>query len=361
MSGNLKSTAGQIRKMADNPFTIAKRIDQLTTAQTNLGTYYSSMQSMPLMLDEFSVASPDVEVEPRTAGFFQKIAAACYNFILSFSKDYNGVSGTFSDGGKVKETINVWVARGTEWAETIKYLSDAEFTPESGVLVNMKIVPSSQLNTGSANVLLLSIVSGKAPDVAMGVSAASPVEFAIRDSVCDLSVFEDFDEVGKRFIDKIFIPFTYDGGVYALPETMNFNCLFYRKDIFSKYSFKIPDTWQELSDDLLPKLYQNGMEFYMPQDFTTFLFQNGGTYYTEDGRYSALERGLPRLQAIYRDVHPLRGSGKCQPACPLQNRGNANRYRRVCVLYPASDRGARACGQLGNRSAAGNLEAGWHR
>ena len=62
MSGNLKSTAGQIRKMADNPFTIAKRIDQLTTAQTNLGTYYSSMQSMPLMLDEFSVASPDVEV-----------------------------------------------------------------------------------------------------------------------------------------------------------------------------------------------------------------------------------------------------------------------------------------------------------
>lgn len=288
MSGNLKSTAGQIRKMADNPFTIAKRIDQLTTAQTNLGTYYSSMQSMPLMLDEFSVASPDVEVEPRTAGFFQKIAAACYNFILSFSKDYNGVSGTFSDGGKVKETINVWVARGTEWAETIKYLSDAEFTPESGVLVNMKIVPSSQLNTGSANVLLLSIVSGKTPDVAMGVSAASPVEFAIRDSVCDLSVFEDFDEVGKRFIDKIFIPFTYDGGVYALPETMNFNCLFYRKDIFSKYSFKIPDTWQELSDDLLPKLYQNGMEFYMPQDFTTFLFQNGGTYYTEDGRYSAL-------------------------------------------------------------------------
>lgn len=288
MSGNLGSIASQIRNMVKNPFSIAKRMDQLTTAQTNLGTYYSSMQSLPLMMDEFSVASPDVEIEVRKANVFQKITTACYNFVLSFSKDYNGVSGTLSGGEEITETINVWVARGTEWAETIKFLADAEFTPKTGILVNMKIVPSSQLNTGSANVLLLSIVSGKAPDVAMGVSANSPVEFAIRNSVCDISRFSDFNEVRKRFIDKIFIPFTYDGGIYAMPETMNFNCLFYRKDIFSKYSYKLPNTWNELCNDLLPALYQNGMEFYMPQDFTTFLFQNGGTFYTKDGRYSNL-------------------------------------------------------------------------
>jgi len=288
MSSNFRSISSQLEKMIKDPFSIARNIDRLTSAQTNLGTYYNNMQLLPLMMDEFSVASPDVEPQSRKANFFQKIFTACYNFILSFSKDYNGVAGIISSDSKITDTIDVWVARGTEWAESIKYLTDMEFTPESGILVNMNVVPSSQLNTGSANVLLLSLVSGTAPDVAMGVSANSPVEFAIRDAVCDLSQFDRFNEVKERFIDKIFIPFTYNGGVYALPETMNFNCLFYRKDIFSKYSYKIPDTWDDLQYDLLPKLYQNGMGFYMPQDFTTFLYQHGGSFYTENGLKSNL-------------------------------------------------------------------------
>ncbi len=288
MSSNFRSISSQLEKMIKDPFSIARNVDRLTSAQTNLGTYYSNMQLLPLMMDEFSIASPDVEPQKRKANFFQKIFTSCYNFILSFSKDYNGVAGIVSSDSKITDTIDVWVARGTEWAESIKYLTDMEFTPESGILVNMNVVPSSQLNTGSANVLLLSLVSGTAPDVAMGVSANSPVEFAIRDAVCDLSQFDGFDEVKERFIDKIFIPFTYNGGVYALPETMNFNCLFYRKDIFSKYSYKIPDTWNDLQYDLLPKLYQNGMGFYMPQDFTTFLYQHGGSFYTENGLKSNL-------------------------------------------------------------------------
>lgn len=288
MSGNFRSISSQLNKMINNPFSIAKRVDQFTSAQTNLGTYYSSMQLLPLMMDEFSVASPEKEVKARKASIFQKIGTACYNFLISFSKDYNGVAGTLSGDTQITEIIDVWVARGTEWTEAIKYLADSEFTPKTGILVNMNVVPSSQLNTGSANVLLLSLVSGTAPDAAMGVSANSPVEFAIRNAVCDLSLFEDFKEVSGRFIEKIFIPLTYNGGIYALPETMNFNCLFYRKDIFSKYSFRLPDTWNDLYYDLLPALYQNGMGFYMPQDFTTFLYQNGGSFYSEDGLYSNL-------------------------------------------------------------------------
>ena len=39
----------------------------------------------------------------------------------------------------------------------------------------------------------------------------------------------------------------------------------------------------------MPALYQQNMEIYIPQSYDMFLFQNGGQYYTEDGRQSALD------------------------------------------------------------------------
>nr|MCR4727503.1 extracellular solute-binding protein [Lachnospiraceae bacterium] len=79
------------------------------------------------------------------------------------------------------------------------------------------------------------------------------------------------------------------GGTYALPETMNFNVLFYRKDILSDYGIDLPDTRADLYDYVLPALYQKRLEFYFGRDFTQFLFQNGGSFYTEDGMKSALD------------------------------------------------------------------------
>ena len=39
----------------------------------------------------------------------------------------------------------------------------------------------------------------------------------------------------------------------------------------------------------LPVLYQNNMEMFIPTDFTPFLYQFGGEYYVEDGRYTGLD------------------------------------------------------------------------
>lgn len=136
---------------------------------------------------------------------------------------------------------------------------------------------------------MLAITAGNAPDIAMGVSANSPVEFAIRDAVTDLSKFESFADVQPRFLEKIWIPFQYQGGVYALPETMSFTSLFYRKDLFEEYGMELPETWDDLYYTLLPQLYQNGMQFYQPQDFTPFLYQHGGSFYNEAGTKSALD------------------------------------------------------------------------
>lgn len=289
MGSNFSSISKQISSMIKDPFSIAKRLNQLTQAQTSLSNWYLTLQSLPLLIDEFAVSSPDAEITARKANIFERLRTVFVNFMISFSKDYNGAGSIVDDSVEIKNSIDVWVARGTEWAETIKELADESFTPTSGTLVNIRVVPSSQLNSGSANVLLLSILSGNAPDVALGVSSSSPVEFAIRKAVVDLTKFDDFEEFSENFNDKIMIPFGYNGGIYAIPETMNFVCLFYRKDILSNYDISIPKTRDELYNVTLPMLYQNGMEYYQTHDFSQFLYQHGGSYYTEDGLYSALD------------------------------------------------------------------------
>ncbi|MBR2338316.1 MAG: extracellular solute-binding protein [Clostridia bacterium] len=291
LGSNLKSSAEQIRSFIADPFSIAARISQLTQMQSNLGAWYSDIQNQPLLLDEFIIAQPQTKIVHRKSNIFQRLWATLVNFGMSFVKDYDNIAGADVDMGEVEEVLNVWISRGTEWAEIVKEMADEDFTPASKTLININIVPASQLNTGSANALMLSIVSGDAPDVAMGVASNSPVEFAIRDAVVDLSQFADYAQVEDRFLENIMVAYRYQNGVFALPETMNFSALFYRTDIFEKYSLKLPDTRQELYDTLLPALYQLGLEYYQPADYLPFLLQRNGSYYTEDGMRSALDTG----------------------------------------------------------------------
>ena len=114
MSSNLLSIATQLDAMIKNPFSIAKRADQLTGAQTSLGSWYNEMQTQPLMLDEFIVATADQEIPERKSSVFQKLWASVYNFVLSFTKDYNNVASVLDGDVEIRDTLSVWIARGTE-------------------------------------------------------------------------------------------------------------------------------------------------------------------------------------------------------------------------------------------------------
>ncbi|NMA83326.1 MAG: extracellular solute-binding protein [Epulopiscium sp.] len=289
MGTNFITIKKQLESMIKNPYSIAKKMNDLNTAQSSLGDWYLQMQSQPLMIDYFKVGPSNEKWKNKKASIFEKLRTATANFIVSFKKDYDNVGGILNDSVEVKETINVWVARGTEWAEVIKEMADEDFTTQTGIMVNINVLPAAQLTAGSVNALMLSITSGRAPDVALGVDVNSPVEFAIRDAVYDLSQMDGFEEVKSRFLEGIMIPYEYNGGVYALPETMDFNVMFYRKDILNELSISLPDTRQDLYSYVLPLLYQNGLEFSYSKDFTQLLFQHGGQFYTEDGLRSGLD------------------------------------------------------------------------
>ena len=289
VASSLKSIQVQMENLVEDPFSIAKNYADIENAQITLGTWYTALLSAGMQVDKIYVNSPEVETEDAKQNIFKTIWAMLVSLWLSFTRSYNAISGSIDESVEITDEIDVWIARGTEWAQAIKDLADESFTPETGILVNVKTVPSSQLNAGSANVLLLSITSGTQPDVALAVSQSSPVDFAIRGAVADLTQFSDYEEVANRFYSETLVPYAYRGGVYALPETMDFQVLFYRKDIISDLGISIPNTRQELYANTLPALYSAGYEFYYPRDEKSFILQYGGSFYNENGTVSALD------------------------------------------------------------------------
>ena len=49
-----------------------------------------------------------------------------------------------------------------------------------------------------------------------------------------------------RFSDASMTAFTFDGATYALPETITFPVMFYRKDILAELGLDIPATWDDV-------------------------------------------------------------------------------------------------------------------
>lgn len=298
-----------LREFSADVDTIPKALNELENAQTNLGSYITSLNTTPMSIDYIQILSPEDTFAVQQSNFFETFYVSAVNFALSFVKDYDAIGTTTEDGENT--VLEVWIGRGSEWGEILKEMIDETFTPETGIYVNLNVMPSSQLKTGGVNVLMLSLNSKTAPDVALSVDYNLPSEFAFREAAVDLTQFEDYQEVETWFYDNSMIPYRFGEGVYALPETMDFTTMFYRKDLVHELGIKLPDTWTELYEDVLPVLYENSMAFNMSVDtsiassspaalrgFTMMLLQNGGSYYSEDGKSSAI--GSPEAYQAFK-------------------------------------------------------------
>lgn len=287
---NLLLLQKQIRDMVEDPFRIPRKLNEITNVQMAIGDWITLLRSSPYMLDYIVLAPPSQELEKGQSTFWQRVVKFVRNFMKSFIEDYDSIDG-LNGGGEMNSVIDVWVARGKEWVEIMKEITDEDFTPKTGIGVRYNIVPAGQLNVGGLNTLMLANASGTAPDVACGVDSGLPVEFGIRGATVDLSGFPDYKTVESSFVKNVNTPFHYQDAVFALPETMSFMVQFYRTDVLSKLGIEPPDTWEELYGEVLPRLKQNNMNFYyMPsiQSFTPILYQNGGRYYSENGLHCAL-------------------------------------------------------------------------
>ena len=269
-------------------------------AHTYKNSYYSNycsvsavlqeLLNMPLDLDKLVLVSAEEKEPFGKSKFGEQIFFSVKRFLTTFVRDYSGISNSDSD-----ESITIWVNWGRDQAQVLSSLVERSFVPKSGIKVNLQLVNAS---------VVQAILSGEGPDCILQHTRSEPVNLAMRGALCDLSQFDDCDEILKRFQKGAEIPYRYKGGLYALPDTQTFFAMFYRKDILEEYGIEVPETWDEFNE-AAKILMRHNMTLSLPNTaatdaaqinagvgsiniFPSLLLQNDLSLYVENGKSTNL-------------------------------------------------------------------------
>ncbi len=245
--------ADQLRRLAEKPEDLPRRMSEFSTGANSaarmLAQQLTDMAINDLSIDQIYLYQTGATL-PAKANFLQSTAAGVQRFLTSFtSQDY--AAGTGQEGH-----LQVWMGRSRQYVETLQNMIDTQFTPETGIAVDISLMPD-------ANKLVLANAAGTAPDVVLSLQYVVPSYLNIRGALLDLTQFEDFPEVAQRFSSGLFVPYILGDGVYAMPETVNFWVMFYRKDILDSLQIDVPNSMEEVKL-ILPELQRRSMNFYFP-------------------------------------------------------------------------------------------------
>ena len=270
----------QLRSLAKKPDELIYRIDELATSTSSVNQHLvnliDSLNGNDFSLDSIYLYQEDAAKQlPRHKNVFVKAGLGIVRFCTSFGKQ------AYSSSNTNPEHLQVSVNRSRQHLEIMQQMITEEFTPQTGIEVDLSLMPDQTK-------LVLANASGDSPDVATGVNYSIPFELGIRGALKDLTQFDDFAEVAGRYTEGLLMPYVIDDSVYAIPETMNFQVLFYRKDILDKLGLEVPDTLEDV-EAMLPDLQMRGLNFYYPTartvgmktflDTTPIIFQSGGRLY----------------------------------------------------------------------------------
>ena len=285
----LRIMVDQLDRFAKQPEYIPNRQSSFRDNIANLSTWILERKETPLEIDYLGFASKGAKLPKARANWFQQRWMGIRSFFASFVEDYTSI------GGKESGAITVWISSGRDQAQILRNLITNDFTPKTGINVNLSLVQGT---------IIEATMAGRGPDIAIQTSRGQPVNLAARNALYDLSTFSDYDEVIKRFRPGAMTPYEYRGGAYALPLTQDFHMMFYRTDIFEELGIEPPQTWDELYK-IIPTLQRNNMQVGLPYQatdgidlidagmgsrnlFPTLLAQHGGNFYKNDNRETGL-------------------------------------------------------------------------
>lgn len=170
---------------------------------------------------------------------------------LRFISSWGGVD---SKAGTLQEVLN-------------KFMKDNK---------DIEVVNESLFGDDFLPKLKADFASGNDPDV-FGLWPGSDIKLLIKSNkVADLTDVLDSDKKWKKsFGEDMWDYTTFDNKIYGLPVEIIFECLFINKDLFDKYSVKVPETYEELKkavtvfkrNGIIPIAYNSFAE-------GTYLYQN---------------------------------------------------------------------------------------
>lgn len=280
-----------VKKMLDNPYTAHRYKSEFYSAYTNLSALMMDIAKMQVDIDQIVISGSGDIYQKTKPPFFDRLLHSVKRFLLTFSGDYN----TLSAEGEYGEALTIWINWGRDQSETFNSVVQDEFVRKTGIPVNVSLVNAS---------IVQAILSGKGPDCLIQTARTEPVNLAMRGALYDLSSFEDFEEVSNRFTADATLPYTYKGGVYALPVTKSFYLMFVRTDILKNLAIDVPRTWDEYID-ATTILQRNNLQAVIPYNdldgsgtvnigvggitlYPTLLVQKGLSLYNKEENASAL-------------------------------------------------------------------------
>ena len=231
---------------------MVRHLSSFKESITSMGKSVLDLKDQPLLVDWLMLLGKDTPRIKVNGSFFDNLVHTARAFTGSFTNDYNTVGG--QENVEAAAEIDVWLSSGRDQFEVIRRLINESFTPETGVRVNLKLI--------ATDVLLPATFTGTGPEVALQIGNTAPVNFAFRGAAQDLREFPDYEEVAARFLPAALRSYTYEGGVYALPDQMSFPVMFYRKDILDELGLKAPETWTDLID-MIPEFQKGNMDIYL--------------------------------------------------------------------------------------------------
>ncbi len=310
-SATLDKIVRLLSKMGQDPEEeIAKNLDTLKNYIGNLGTWLSDAKTQPLQIDYILIQSADEKKPQAEANFFQSLIHEIESFFQSFFRHYDRM-GASADVTENEESIDVWNAYGRDQAQVIRNLINNDFTPDTGVPVNLKLI------TGGT--LLPSILAGQGPDAYIGLGEDTVINYAIRGALKEIENFDGFTDMLYYKVDENFNT-VYDANgkpvinekyifndaamlvmgiadkddfmhYYGLPETQSFAMMFLRTDIIADLGIESLDTWDELLE-AATILSQNSMTIGLSTDYKIYLYQMGGTLFADNGMRINLDSNL---------------------------------------------------------------------
>lgn len=275
---SMSIAAQQLISLGEEPDEIPFRVSELCTspssANRHLANTVDTLIKNKLAIDRIYIYQEGATL-PKKPNIFVSAGMNIKRFVTSFTDQAYSTSNTDP------EHLQVWVNRSSQYVQIMQKMIDEYFTPQTGIEVDISIMPDQYK-------LVLANTSGKAPDVATGINYTIPYELAIRGALVEMTQFDDFKEVAAPYEEGFFLTSCINGGIYAMPETMNFWVLYYRSDILEKLGLEVPDSMQDVID-MLPELQMRGLNYYQPvsgmllmRNFhgtTPLIHQFGGSLY----------------------------------------------------------------------------------
>ena len=319
----LRQVALLLERMGKKESEIAKNLTNLKSNIGTLGTWLNTVKQQGLLVDYVAITPLETDTPRENANIFESAWFEIRAFFVSFFVDYNSMGVKEDVEIDPEESIDVWLAYGRDQSLIWRNLIDTEFTPNTNIPVQLKLV--------AAGTLLPSVLSGQGPDIYIGLGAADVINYAIRNAIEDVNgnagyvstygydvtlteqgendytrtyyvdpespaldtngdgVIDEEEGVsgviydvnkGKEYtradgttgtkyeVDKeksvVFnyantIPISLLGKTYGVPETTNFSMLFYRMDVLAELDVDVPRTWDDLLE-AITKFQSNNMQ-----------------------------------------------------------------------------------------------------